>query len=64
MSKQKGQQRSRLATVLRFFREGHPDEIRAVFHILAEERLLPEPPRSRRPRANGAPVAQADGTGA
>lgn len=54
----KGPRRSRIATVLSFFREGHPDEIRAVFHILAEERLIPDSPKReqvrRKRRVNGA----------
>lgn len=59
------QRRSRLSSVLSFFREGHPDEIRAVFHILAEEKLIPEPVRERgrrRRRLNG-PDVQPDTIG-
>jgi hypothetical protein len=55
--------RSRIAQVLQFFREGHPDEVRAVFHILTEEGLVPQPPkerktRARRPRLNGAEISE------
>jgi pentatricopeptide repeat protein len=61
MTKTAPQRRSRIAHVLSFFREGHPDEIRAVFHILMEEGLVPEPPKERkvrraRRRLNGAGV--------
>ena len=59
MKSTKGQRRSRIGTVLQFFRDGHPDEVRAVFHILAEERLIPESPKPRKARANGAEVIPA-----
>lgn len=50
MTKTAPQRRSQIARVLTFFRSGHPDEVRAVFHILMEEGLIPAPPKERQRR--------------
>jgi hypothetical protein len=62
MTKDATKRRSQIGRVLQFFRAGHPDEVRAVFHILVEEDLIPQSPKKqRKPRTKQDPSRRLNG---